>query len=84
MLTKNWDIKPVDENTCALSLTDYMGNPRERVMPVSADTMQERTEKYYKGALIQHAFPDPFTANDREFMLTGMTDDEWEKLWGAV
>lgn len=36
-------------------------------------------EHYNKGALIQDAFPR-LTAEQREFLLTGITPEEWETL----
>ena len=33
-----------------------------------------------KGALVQHAFPS-WTSNEREFLLTGLCHDCWDKLF---
>lgn len=33
------------------------------------------------GAMVQEAFPN-LTASQREFLLTGATDEEWEALYG--
>lgn len=42
---------------------------------------KEQLEDYYKGnKLIQRAFPN-LSADEREFILTGITPDEWEKLF---
>ena len=38
-------------------------------------------ERYEQGALIQDAFPN-LTKNEREFIMTGMTSEEWEELFG--
>jgi hypothetical protein len=45
-------------------------------------TMQEAFDRYAQdGELIQHAFP--FLSDDeREFMLTGMSKEEWDNLFG--
>lgn len=37
-------------------------------------------EKYNKGALIQNAFPN-LTPGQREFYKTGITEEEWDKLF---
>jgi hypothetical protein len=43
---------------------------------------QEELDAYYNdGALIQHAFPN-LTASQREFIMTGMIDTEWEAIMG--
>lgn len=34
-------------------------------------------DRYYGGLLLQDAFPN-LTAGEREFIKTGITDDEWE------
>lgn len=39
-------------------------------------------EKYERGALIQDAFPY-LTAGEREFIMTGTTEEEWDELFGG-
>lgn len=51
---------------------------RERLLNVR----EEDLIKYDNGALIQVAFPY-LTAADREFIKTGITDEEWQELMGA-
>lgn len=41
---------------------------------------EEQMAAYNSGALIQVAFPD-LTADQREFILTGITKDEWNILF---
>jgi len=41
----------------------------------------EQVKSYLKGALIQDAFPD-LSADDREFIMTGIVPEEWDKLFG--
>lgn len=44
---------------------------------------QEQLDHYYKGgALLQDAFPH-LTPGDREFIKTGITDEEWNKFIGG-
>lgn len=38
----------------------------------------EQIGAFYAGALIQDAFPH-LSADDREFILNGITQDEWQK-----
>ncbi len=42
---------------------------------------QEQVDAWQSGTLIQHAFPD-LTADQREFLLTGITPDEWADTFG--
>lgn len=58
-----------------------------RTSPVSGITRsleipctEEQMAAYRNGALIQVAFPD-LTADQREFILTGITKDEWDTLF---
>lgn len=58
-----------------------------RTSPVSGITRsleipctEEQMAAYKNGALIQVAFPD-LTADQREFILTGITKDEWDELF---
>lgn len=37
--------------------------------------------KYHQGALIQDAFPE-LSADDREFMLSGMSPEAWKMTFG--
>ena len=58
-----------------------------RTSPVSGITRsleipctEEQMAAYKNGALIQVAFPD-LTADQREFILTGITKEEWDELF---
>ena len=61
-----------------------------RTSPVSGVTRsleipctEEQMAAYKSGALIQVAFPD-LTADRREFILTGITKEEWDVLFGET
>jgi hypothetical protein len=41
---------------------------------------QEQIDTYNKGALVQRAFPH-LSAEEREFLLTGITPAEWNKAF---
>ena len=52
----------------------------ERTMDL--DITQEQLAKWESGELlIQHAFPH-LTADEREFLMTGATPDEWDNAFG--
>lgn len=42
----------------------------------------EQIMKYENGALIQDAFPN-LTPSEREFLMTGITEDEWNDIFGG-
>ena len=42
----------------------------------------EQIMKYEAGALIQDAFPN-LTPSEREFLMTGITEDEWNDIFGG-
>lgn len=45
------------------------------------DITIEQIEAYYKGALVQDAFPNLSPA-EREFIKTGITPGEWDQVFG--
>jgi|TARA_R110002074_G_scaffold320785_1_gene491211 hypothetical protein len=40
---------------------------------------EEQVQAYMNGALIQNAFPN-LSADDREFIMTGITAESWEEM----
>jgi hypothetical protein len=56
----------------------FTGITRTLDLPVTFAQMAE----YQNGALLQDAFPD-LSAGDREFIKTGITDEEWEQHMGG-
>ena len=44
---------------------------------------QEQMDAYRNGALIQDAFPN-LTADQREFILTGITKEEWDDTFAGI
>lgn len=53
------------------------GETNEREIDITEQQMQS----YKNGAMIQDAFPT-LSASDREFILSGMTDDDWTHVFG--
>ncbi len=45
------------------------------------DITQAQLDKFNRGALVQQAFPH-LSDSEREFILTGMTDAEWDEMCG--
>jgi hypothetical protein len=48
------------------------------------DITQEQLDEYNSpgSRMIQHIMPD-LTADEREFLMTGITADSWQELFGA-
>jgi len=58
-------------------ISNLSGIKRTKTMPVT----QAQLDSYYiEGKFIQEAFPN-LNASDREFILTGVTDEEWEEMF---
>jgi hypothetical protein len=52
-----------------------------KVCTMDIPVTQEQLNLYAAGALLQNAFPN-LTAGQREFIKTGITDKEWDTLFG--
>ena len=56
-------------------ISDWSGIERTMELDITA----EELTRYRQGELVQRAFPR-LTEDEREFVLTGMTHDEWEQM----
>lgn len=55
------------------------GKYRTRELPI----MQDQLDAYYmRGVLLQNAFPQ-LNADDREFIKTGITAEEWDNMFSG-
>ena len=64
------------------SVTVTAGGKATMTFPgVTARQMVEAQRAYDAGALIQEAFPF-LNADQREFLLTGLTPEQWDELFG--
>lgn len=59
----------------------------ERISPISGkvnemdiDISEEQLNDWKRGTLIQHAMPQ-ISPSEREFILTGITSEEWDALF---
>lgn len=57
-------------------VSPFTGEIRQKDLPIT----QEHIDAWEAGALIQDAFPH-LTAGEREFIMTGITDEEWDDLF---
>lgn len=54
-----------------------------KVTTMEINTTDEQIDRYLKGeGLIQEVFPD-LTADEREFIKTGITPEEWNYIFGG-
>lgn len=53
------------------------GKTHERDIQVT----EEQLDLFENGVLVQNAFPH-LNASDREFIMTGVTDEEWDSAFG--
>lgn len=49
---------------------------------VDLPVTQEQIDRWQNGELIQNAMPD-LSADQREFILTGVTSEEWNSAFGS-
>lgn len=46
------------------------------------DVTEQEFIDWRNGELVQNAFPN-LTASEREFIISGMTDEEWDEAFGS-
>lgn len=46
------------------------------------DVTEQEFINWRNGELVQNAFPN-LTASEREFLISGMTDEEWDEAFGS-
>lgn len=56
----------------------FTGITRTLDLPIT----EEQIAAYQNGALLQDAFPN-LSPGDREFIKTGVTDEEWKEAFGG-
>jgi hypothetical protein len=61
------------------NISQLSGVTHTMYLDMAAPDFKECLDRYYSGALIQDAFP-MLNSEEREFIKTGITPDEWEGL----
>lgn len=79
IMTRNHALVQVSEDTAQIQLTTMFGEERAMVVGASIYQLQAGFQSYEGGAFIQDAFP-MLNASEREFIMTGMIDSEWDEL----
>lgn len=57
------------------------GEVSKRVFPMSKQDMMKGLADHAAGTLVQNVFPG-LSADDREFLMTGITPEEWDAAFG--
>lgn len=60
--------------------SDFTGQTNSMEIPLSEEEYQESYSRFISGSFVQDAFPT-LTPNQREFILTGTTPEEWDRLF---
>ena len=83
ILTKDWVTEIMGDGRVGISLLDHTGKRKSAVLTCGPDEFDLGCRRFAdgKGALVQDAFPF-LSGDEREFLLTGMTPDEWDDLMG--
>lgn len=62
-----------------VTVVDIFGKEKTMVINIGSEEFHRCYHEWLGGKLIQHAFPS-LTADEREFILTGMTPEEWDAM----
>ena len=52
-----------------------------KISTMELDVTKEQLSLYEGGELVQNVFPD-LSINEREFLISGITPDEWDGVFG--
>jgi hypothetical protein len=77
---KTFTATQIDNNLVEVVIKGFDGTLRDMIFKTTVAAMTEAVEKYNKGALIQEAFHF-LTAAEREFLISGITPAEWDRLF---
>ncbi len=79
MLTQIIKVQDIGPQLCSVKLITMNGSVASKNLPVSRLGLINRLREYNSGDLIQQAF-DVLNNEEREFLMTGLTQGEWEGL----
>jgi hypothetical protein len=74
--------EPFDDGKKTLVMNSSMfgGPEKSKIFNIPFSEFSKHYAAYENGMLIQDAFP-LLTTSEREFLITGITDDEWDELF---
>ena len=70
-----------DDKAEVTARSGLTGETNKRVIPVTKQGLMRGLADHAAGALIQNVFPD-LSTDDREFLMTGITPEEWDAAFG--
>lgn len=78
---KTFTATQIDNNLVEVVIKGFDGTLRSMMFRTTVEAMTEAVKVYNKGALIQDAFPF-LSAAEREFLISGITPEEWDRMFG--
>ena len=78
IVTKNWCFEEVDDGTLVTLVA--RGKTKSMVIHAPPQYIEEGLRKYNAGYLVQHAW-HTLHADEREFLMTGITPEEWDAMF---
>lgn len=64
-------------------VNDLTGKKNRLLIPMKQSEFKKAWNDWNNGMLIQDAFPN-LSADEREFIMTGMMPGEWDELFGGM
>ena len=72
------------ENTVTVaSVSPFSGSRNEMILSISYDEWKVAYDKWTSGTLIQNAFPT-LDDGEREFLMTGITPDQFDNMFEEI
>lgn len=71
----------VQNNAVVVRRSMLSGKTHSMELPISEEEFDRCFDAWQNGTLIQEAFP-MLDASQREFIMTGITDEEWDATYG--
>lgn len=75
------DISPNGKDSVTVTMHGPMTGTTTMNLPLAHKEFLEQWQRWQQGKLIQYAFPT-LTAEQREFLMTGLTPEKWKELFG--
>ena len=74
--------RATSDNTVLVHATcDMDGSETSMTFTMNVDTFGQKLRQWQNGEMVQNVFP-MLTADEREFLMTGITPDKWNAMFG--
>jgi len=74
--------KATPEGIEVIKKSPFSSKDNTMIFEVTLEKFEKSLYQWKNGSMIQNAFPY-LDADEREFLLTGSTSDDWQKIFGA-